>query len=259
MDHAKKFILVDPLKFESMMKESNTNAQISDVKSKSVLNDPSVAELHELDSEMNKILLDNKLTAAQKVERYNEVLSQFQDKFKLFREKPVNVNVVKDGTSNKPVEMKEDNDVKLEDIEVKREKDSLFMKQIGEGLSKTARARSNALITEWSKQNELQISDNGELIIDDKLITGSNAHELITALLRSRSNPYTKHKPLIGWRDVLNSIKSLKLPNNVIKGFDPNTIASPSARTKQQQSKQRNLNRGIVKFPNTLQKPWIGF
>lgn len=91
MEHAKKFILMDPAKLNS----TQTAAPVV-TKNDTLLTKPEVKELMELDSEMNTILNDKAISVEEKVRLYNQALSKYQSAHKKASDCPIKVSIDKD-------------------------------------------------------------------------------------------------------------------------------------------------------------------
>lgn len=94
MEHAKKFILVEPAKLNSI----KTPHQTEDKRDK-LLTKPVVKELMDLDADMEAILKDTSLSAEEKVKLYNQALAKYQSTHQKALAYPIKVDVVNENAA----------------------------------------------------------------------------------------------------------------------------------------------------------------
>ena len=236
MEFAKKFILVDPSKLSTTKNESNATATSTQQDQYSRLQDTAVKEVYDLDKQLESILKNTTILPMEKVKRYNEVLSRFQDCYKKLKDMPMDVNIVnkndRQGDESSKLEIAEstqqNNSIPAKSLEHSIGDNGSGLKAIVQKLPKSLKNRGQVLIDTWTTQEKVSVGNNGELVIDGRYLKGSNASELIDAVLKSRTDPTKKTRPPPGWQAMVTSIKSLQLPKGIIRGLDvkrspPNT------------------------------------
>ena len=222
MDFAKKFILVDLSKVDlpQLSKPSTSNTLAHQNLSEKLM-DPHVQELKRLDGEMENIIKDSNLSASEKVLRYNDVLTRFQDSNLKIKDTPINVKLINSPEVNnsKAIQKAGEDKTSSSNEEIKQENSSI--RSTLEKLPAPIKDRAGKLVDEWSKHQNISVSENGELMINDKLLEDSNAETLITTLMRCRTNPFNKLKGPKGWKEFMDNIRPLHLPDGVITGWTP--------------------------------------
>lgn len=192
MQDAKKFLLVESSDLNKLLRENQLKERLQPLPTR---------ELHQLDSDMLKIVNDPTLSQEEKVKRYNSILTEFQS-VSHYDNPPK--------TSNS----------ETKNSDVKESSPDPIL-----GIPKIYKRKAENLMTYLKHANMLNISDKGELIIKDEKIDKSN----VTDILNKAVNPKATVKNPIGW----NQFQSLLEENNV-----PQSMVSSDISIKKEDSKQ---------------------
>ena len=192
MDQAMKFYLIDA----SQLKQGDLLSKPADAtfkeRNKPIIN----KELERIDQTMLSIVNDNTMTNDQKIASYNTALDQYQvlnSKVNNFKPSTLAVN-------NKMVNDKSDNNTQNE----------IYNPLIG--ISSTYRSKASKLWTVLNGVNDLKLAKNGEVIVKDEKLLGSNITDLINASVNPRAN--TANIP--GWTKFPYLLRSSNIPKTLI-------------------------------------------
>jgi hypothetical protein len=177
MLHAKKMALVEPKLLEALNSTPKTQ-------------DPVVTKMSDLDREM-RIALEKPGDVAQKVQAYNQILQRFLVHQQTHERTPIQVQL----KSPPP----EDNvDTVEEDVIA--------------SLPKSYQSKGQYLLTRLRNDPHVQWNNRGEIILDGKMVSGSNLADLVNDILRNRKNAPDP----VGWSEFANHLHKMNLPQEFI-------------------------------------------
>lgn len=132
-------------------------------------------------------LLDQNVAADAKLTMYNSLFNRFR-KLTSQRNEPYKLQILE------PVEQ------------------DISDKEILEGIPDTKLSNANLLLKFIQKTPNIQITENGEIIVDGNKIYGSNIIDLVHDLSRQRKT----HAPAIGIAEIARALKKANVPIQAI-------------------------------------------
>ena len=250
MEYAKKLILVDPSK---MNLPAPTNVSSEKEKISDKLQDPLVQELQRLDIEMDNIVKDTNMTASEKVKKYNEALTRFQDSSKQIKETPIKVKI-----TNAPQNNSSSEPINGDKHETETESTRTIESSLTD-LPQNLKAKAQTIVDEWKKRKNIAVSTGGELIIDGQVLKNSNASLLFKTLIRSRIDPHKKHNPPIGWNEFIKDISALNLPQGLIQGWNSKSSTAAFSKSPKIKKQKSHSNRFLPYSKENFATGWIDF
>jgi hypothetical protein len=187
MQDGKKFLLLDASDAEKLFKKYQSGERR--------LAPPEKNELDRLDSLMLDIVNNKDLTEDEKVQLYNSTLTKFQSSI-----------------SYKPVVTKSSDSDQIPKP-TKTSYNPLI--RIGKPYHKKA----SELLSFLTQNEELNVSDTGEILVKGELIKGSN----ITDILNAAVNPRAKISQPTGWDTIQNLLVDLNTPRSL---YQPRVVAT---------------------------------
>ena len=185
MTDAKKLILLDPSNINRLADLfQTTNQRLQPLRTR---------EIHELDTNMLKIINDKSLTDQEKVDKYNSTLAEFQTMSK--------VKIIP------PAPKPEKNHTDRGD-----NNNTTSVQQELTGIPKTYHDKAKSLLRLLKSSPDVQVSENGEVTIGEKTIRGSN----ITDFLNKAVNPNAKIQSLAGWAQFQSVLKEGNIPQTLL-------------------------------------------
>lgn len=179
LHETKKFYLDDASELKNPTLSPNVNFK---ERTKPLIN----KELHYLDQIMSSIINNETLSQEDKVREYNKALAKYQETRENINQ-PLNLNL-----NNVTSEIKKYN--------------PLF------GISKIYKNKANQLWSLLENNDDLRVQDNGEVIIKDRRIQGSNLSDLINTAVNKKFKGY--HLP--GWSDFQQLLIQGNIPRSII-------------------------------------------
>jgi hypothetical protein len=248
MDYSKKFILVDANNLQQknapvLSNRTNQKTELNEEFQKDRLMKPAVKEVLELDSQMNQILENKNLSTWEKVSQYNQILGQFQERYKRLMETPVSVKMEVPKSQEVPTAQ----NLHSADEPVQTTKKDF---SILENLKPALRKRGEQLLDILNKSSSVGFTPAGELEVDGKTVTNSNAEQLLSTLLQSKTAK-KRYEP-IGWSSMIDALKKLDIPEALIPWLKQSSSSSQSTPhlkkvIRQRASNKTDLTRKILK------------
>lgn len=211
MEVAKKMLLVDASRIADQPKLASVDR----------FKNPGKKILGELDRAMYEVLENVKLTADEKVERYNQLLLEYQSKSSPPPSIPQQVSV------NSPPSVEYGYETT--------------------GIAKTYKNKADSLLSMLQRNPNITWNGNGMVTINGEVVQGSNITDLIKAAVTPSLNSKTE-----GW----DSFKSLLVRDNI-----PRTLLGIKTLTGQRSTQKRgtlasrqSLTRGVRKSPQIKRK-----
>lgn len=194
LHETKKFYLVDANELKNVNPPTITNFK---ERTKPLIS----KELEHLDRMMVTILNNETLSQENKVREYNKVLAKYQETRNNLNQSP---NLI---TNN---------------VTLKRKFNPLI------GISKVFKNKASQLWSLLENNNNLQVKDNGEVVIKERRIPGSNLNDLINTAV----NKKFKGNDLAGWSEFQKLLIDQNIPRSVISNealiVEPSKISEPS-------------------------------
>lgn len=178
MTKAKKYYLVDPVKYEKLVQSQVLSDSKPEVNN--TFTHPNVKAVGELDNEMKKILSDEKLTDFEKVEQYNSKLESYLQNFRSAIETPKREALIgktsPDNENKNTVINQPDHPLPTHDL-IESE-----LALIPESYRKNGKRLLNFL----KSSKSFSWDEAGQVKYRDKAIHGSNISKLLNDAVRNR-------------------------------------------------------------------------
>lgn len=177
MEFAKKYLLVDPSKYEKLVTlTKETKQQDTPPKDPSIFSHPNVERVHELDNEMKEVLDDSSMSDFDKAMKYGEKLHSYLGNFRtalttpkveaLIGQRPVLTD--KQMTTSPKIEQ------------------SMSTDKIISAIPKTYHSKAAHLLNFMKANPNISWGDDGKIMYKDKVIENSNVNTLVGDMIRLR-------------------------------------------------------------------------
>ena len=170
---------------------------------------------------MNDIL-QSQQSDREKVQMYNQMLQRYlihQNKRVPKRSLEVKEEVkekvkeeVKEELKEELKEKEEEEEEELAKKHIKEEEDDPYIQDIVGSVPKTLMKKAEILIEKLMQNPRIQWNENGEVILNNRLLPQSNIKELVDTTLRNRHRTPT----LNGWREFASALSDMNIPKEII-------------------------------------------
>ena len=177
-----------------------------------ILTPPVTQTLKNLDSEMGDILSSTQLDDEQKAKLYNQVLQRYLTYYDQRKGQPLHVKL----TNPKPVETpkpdEESKETSKESTEVETTP-SAVEEEVIKSVPKLYKAAARQLLDKIKdNRNVLHWNEKGELMYENKPISGSHVVDLVNDMLRHRKG----FEP-VGWSVFARGLARMNVPENLVR------------------------------------------
>lgn len=178
MSQVKKYFLIDPLKYDSLVANRETlKSSNSSVEMENVFTHPNVKAVNKLDDEMKSILEDSKLTDFEKVEAYNSKLGSYLRNFKQAMSVP----------SHEALLGKQDKDIETNnDASFSYSKPELSLEQVMGTVPSSYKIKASKLLNFLKENSSFSWDENGQLKYKDDVLLNSDLSKLINDIVRNK-------------------------------------------------------------------------
>ncbi|PIK42583.1 hypothetical protein BSL78_20571 [Apostichopus japonicus] len=191
MEHTKKLVLVSP----DELNRVKTNQRQPTEQTK----------VQELEEKLSKVLADSHLDETSKTKRYADILQRFMT-YDNKAKAPTTVRLLPD---SEPVPSQNEstrNTFLKEDIG----------REVLDSVPKALKSKAAQILRKMTESNRmLDWNDKGELLVNERVVTGSHMVDLINDALRKR-----KSAPPVGVRDFTKGLAQLNTPRELIGNPD---------------------------------------
>ena len=200
MNHTKRMVLVPENTLERLQQR------------RQILTPPVTQTLKNLDSEMGDILSSTQLDDEQKAKLYNQVLQRYLTYYDQRKGQPLHVKL----TNPKPVETpkpdEESKETSKESTEVETTP-SAVEEEVIKSVPKLYKAAARQLLDKIKdNRNVLHWNEKGELMYENKPISGSHVVDLVNDMLRHRKG----FEP-VGWSVFARGLARMNVPENLVR------------------------------------------
>ena len=178
-----------------------------------ILTPPVTQTLKNLDSEMNDILSSKQLNDEQKAKLYNQVLQRYLMYYDQRKSQPLHVKL----TTPKPVETlkpaESEETSKGSTAEAETIPNSAVEQEVMKSVPKLYKAGARQLLDKIKEHRDvLNWNEKGELMYENKPITGSHVVDLVNDMLRHRKG----FEP-VGWSVFARGLARMNVPENLMR------------------------------------------
>ena len=218
MNYTRRMVLVPENTLERMQQR------------KQILTPPMTQALKTLDSEMNDMLSSKQLYDEEKAKLYNQVLQRYLTYYDQRKGQPLHVKLAtpKSLETPKPEESKESSKESTEEeTTIPTAVEEEVMKSVPKIYKSGARQlldkiKENSDVLHWNKK--------GELMYENKPISGSHVVDLVNDILRQRKG----FEP-VGWSVFARGLARMNIPENIVRNPQrQSTIREFKARVREQ-------------------------
>ena len=178
-----------------------------------ILTPPVTQTLKSLDSEMNDILSSKELDDEAKATLYNQVLQRYLTYYDQRKGQPLHVKL----TTPKPVETPKPDVVSSEETSkestAEAETTSAVEQEVIKSVPKLYKTGARQLLDKIKENSDvLNWNEKGELMYENKPISGSHMVDLVNDILRHRKG----FEP-VGWSVFARGLARMNVPENIVR------------------------------------------
>ena len=178
-----------------------------------ILTPPVTKTLKSLDSEMNDILSSKELDDGAKASLYNQVLQRYLTYYDQRKGQPLHAKL----TTPKPVETPKPDVVRSEETSkestAEAETTSAVEQEVIKSVPKLYKTGARQLLDKIKENRDvLHWNDKGELVYENKPISGSHMVDLVSYMLRHRKG----FEP-VGWSVFARGLARMNVPENIVR------------------------------------------
>ena len=200
MNHTKRMVLVPENTLERLQQRQQ------------ILTPPVTQTLKNLDSEMSDILSSNKLGDEEKAKLYNQVLQRYLTYYDQRKGQPIHVKL----TTSKPVETPKPEESEVtskESTEAETIPTSAVEQEVMRSVPKLYKSGARQLLDKIKEHRDvLHWNEKGELLYENKPISGSHVVDLVNDILRHR-----KGLDPVGWSVFARGLARMNVPENLVR------------------------------------------
>ena len=200
MNHAKRMVLVPETTLERLQQRQQ------------ILTPPVTQTLKKLESEMGDILSSKQLDDEEKAKLYNQVLQRYLTYYDQRKSEPLHVKL----TTPKPVETPKQEEAKEtteEPAPVEKRALSTVEQEVMKSVPKLYKSGARQLLDKIKEnQNVLHWNEKGELLYENKPMSGSHLVDLVNDTLRHRKG----FEP-VGWSVFARGLARMNIPENIVR------------------------------------------
>ena len=201
MDHTRRMILVPENTLERLQQRQQ------------ILTPPVTQTLKNLDSEMSDILSSKQLDDEAKATLYNQALQRYLTYYDQRKGQPLHVKL----TTPKPVESPRPEESEETSEEPTAEAETIptsaVEQEVMKSVPKLYKAGARQLLDKIKEHRDvLNWNEKGELMYENKPITGSHVVDLVNDMLRHRKG----FEP-VGWSVFARGLARLNVPENIVR------------------------------------------
>ena len=180
---------------------------------KQILTPPVTQTLKNLDSEMNDILSSKQLNDEEKAKLYNQVLQRYLTYYDKRKAQPLHVKL----TTPKPMETlkpeESSEETSKESPEAETIPTSAVEQEVIKSVPKLYKAGARQLLDKIKENSDvLNWNEKGELLYENKPISGSHMVDLVNDMLRHRKG----FEP-VGWSVFASRLARMNVPENIVR------------------------------------------
>lgn len=180
MESGKKYMLVDPNKYERFMSlEKQSKNQEPAKKDTTIFSHPNVERVHELDNEMRTVLNDTSVSDFDKAMQYGEKLQSYLNNYHTALTTPKSEALI--GPLPKISERKDQNQPTGEE----KERLSTFDRMLS-NIPKSYLSKGARLINFLKKNGNITWNEDGKIMYKGKILPNSNIATVVHDLIRIR-------------------------------------------------------------------------
>ena len=177
-----------------------------------ILTPPVTQTLKSLDSQMNDILSSKELDDEAKTTLYNQVLQRYLTYYDQRKGQPLHVKL----TTPKPVETpkpEESSEETSNESTAEAETTSAVEQEVIKSVPKLYKTGARQLLDKIKENRDvLHWNDKGELVYENKPISGSHMVDLVNDMLRHRKG----FEP-VGWSVFARGLARMNVPENIVR------------------------------------------
>ena len=182
-------------------------------RSQKILTPPVTQTLKSLDSEMNDILSSKELDDEAKATLYNQVLRRYLTYYDQGKGQPLHVKL----TTPKSVETPKPDVVSSEETSKESTEEAETTSAVGQEVIKSVpklyKTGARQLLDKIKENRDvLHWNDKGELVYENKPISGSHMVDLVNDMLRHRKG----FEP-VGWSVFARGLAQMSVPENIVR------------------------------------------
>ena len=200
MNHTRRMILVPENTFERLQQRQQ------------ILTPPVTQTLKNLDSQMGDILSNKQLDDEAKATLYNQVLQRYLTYYDQRKGQPLHVKL----TTPKPVETRkpeESSEETSKESTAEAETTSAVEQEVIKSVPRLYKTGARQLLDKLKENSDvLNWNDNGELVYENKPISGSHMVDLVNDILRHRKG----FEP-VGWSVFARGLARMNVPENIVR------------------------------------------
>ena len=201
MNYTRRMVLVPQNTLERMQQRQK------------ILTPPGTQTLRNVDSEMNDILYSKQLNDEQKAKLYNQVLQRYLPYYHQRKGQPLHVKL----TTPMPVETlkpeESEETSKESTAEVEAIPTSAVKQEVMKSVPKLYKAGVRQLLDKIKEHGDvLNWTEKGELVYENKRITGSHVVDLVNDMLRHRKG----FEP-VGWSVFARGLARMNVPEHLVR------------------------------------------
>lgn len=240
MEFSRKYILVDPIKYEKLVAMESKSKQLdSTAKDSSIFAHPNVERVYELDNEMKDVLNDSSLSDFDKAMQYGEKLQSYLGNFRTALSKPKTNALI--GPIPKPINQQNLNTDTKEDTK-------LGIDKLITTIPKTYHSKATHLLDFMKTNPNIAWRDDGKIIYKDQVLTESTITTLVGDMIRLRK-PRSDEKDVNLFLSALETegYPTSKLPRTGIKGRSVSQFINSKIPTPERLKPHKKPNKVIAK------------
>ena len=197
MNHTKRMVLVPEYTLERLQQQQQ------------ILTPPVTQTLRNLDVEMSEILSNKHLDDEEKAKLYNQALQRYLTFYDQRKAQPLHVKLTSSKAEETPLQQ-EKGDTLTESLPTETSEDTAIEQEVMRSVPKVYKTGARQLLDKIKDNRDvLHWNNKGELLYEDKAISGSHLVYLVNDALRHRKG----FEPA-GWSVFARGLARMNVPEN---------------------------------------------
>lgn len=200
MNHTKRMVLVPEYTLERLQQQQK------------ILTPPVTQTLRNLDVEMSEILSNKHLDDEEKAKLYNQALQRYLTFYDQRKAQPLHVKLTSSKAEETPLQQ-EKSDTLTESQPNETSEDTAIEEEVMRSVPKVYKTGARQLLDKIKDNRDvLHWNNKGELLYQDKAISGSHLVDLVNDILRHRKG----FEP-VGWSVFARGLARMNVPENLVR------------------------------------------
>ena len=177
-----------------------------------ILTPPVTQTLRNLDVEMSEILSNKHLDDEEKAKLYNQALQRYLKFYDQRKAQPLHVKLTSSKAEETPLQQ-EKSDTLTESLPTETSEDPAIEQEVMKSVHKVYKTGARQLLDKIKDNRDvLHWNNKGELLYEEKAISGSHLVDLVNDILRHRKG----FEP-VGWSVFARGLARMNVPENLVR------------------------------------------